>query len=119
MSQFSDEQYQTEYDKQTREIIADSLERTLRLAYKVTELEDEIKYHQEVEDLYQRQKNLVKTLSDLLQNHMDPTEKCSICLEDYSEKKRMQFLPCRHYFHPICITKWSLESSSCPVCRSE
>ncbi|KAL6181754.1 hypothetical protein ACLB2K_048403 [Fragaria x ananassa] len=46
---------------------------------------------------------------------------CSICLEGFemSTHRRFTHLPCSHFFHEICISKWCESSShvGCPLCR--
>ena len=45
---------------------------------------------------------------------------CVICLCDFEDHDNMQFLPCGHYFHSLCIKKWFLDRKNvkihCPVC---
>ncbi len=44
---------------------------------------------------------------------------CSTCLDNFDHKTLHRTLPCRHSFHPSCIEKWLLESSTvCPMCRA-
>lgn len=42
------------------------------------------------------------------------TESCCICL---SSIKNAYYLPCGHYFHDKCISKWLKYNNTCPVCR--
>lgn len=35
---------------------------------------------------------------------------CSICIEDFSQGERLRVLPCGHYFHTECISKYSHRS---------
>lgn len=66
---------------------------------------------------------------------------CIICLEDfvhktllskndsetillvkdkkYNRNNRIMKLPCGHFFHPNCITKWMNTQKTCPTCRKE
>lgn len=45
------------------------------------------------------------------------TKTCNICLEDNNDSI---VLPCGHFFHENCISKWLLEKSiACPTCRKE
>ena len=45
------------------------------------------------------------------------TKTCNICLEINNDSLR---LPCGHFFHEDCISKWLLEKSNlCPICRKE
>ena len=45
---------------------------------------------------------------------------CPICLEDFiPHETTVRSLPCRHIYHPECIDKFLLDSSSlCPVCKA-
>ena len=47
-------------------------------------------------------------------------ENCPICLEDFiPHETTVRSLPCRHIYHPQCIDKFLLDSSSlCPVCKA-
>ena len=47
-------------------------------------------------------------------------KQCPICLEDFiPHKTTVRSLPCRHIYHPGCIDKVLLDSSSlCPVCKT-
>ena len=44
---------------------------------------------------------------------------CSICLDDFIPREtRVRALPCHHIYHPECIDKILLDSSSlCPLCK--
>lgn len=42
---------------------------------------------------------------------------CSICLDQYSQDDVIVTIPCFHQFHKDCITKWLLESATCPICE--
>ena len=43
---------------------------------------------------------------------------CSVCLETL-EPGFMIELPCKHFFHTLCIKQWFEVAYTCPVCRSE
>lgn len=44
---------------------------------------------------------------------------CVVCLGELEEGAAVRVLPsCRHVFHVICIDRWFLAHSSCPVCRA-
>lgn len=43
---------------------------------------------------------------------------CTICLEDFGAGEKVGRMPCAHYFHKECISKWLVEEcNSCPLCR--
>eukprot|EP00794_Sanderia_malayensis_P005493 gene5493-6178_t len=47
---------------------------------------------------------------------------CVICLEKFSCGNRVKLLPCKHFFHNVCIENWLLSGNSannqrCPICR--
>lgn len=44
-------------------------------------------------------------------------ETCSICLDDLEDGQDVMILPCRHGFHPDCISPWLKMHSECPICR--
>lgn len=45
-------------------------------------------------------------------------EKCAICVEEFEVTDNTRVLPCKHYFHPLCIDPWLIEHSSmCPLCK--
>ncbi|BHF72271.1 hypothetical protein SprV_0401533500 [Sparganum proliferum] len=44
-------------------------------------------------------------------------EHCAICIEPYRPFDNIRILPCRHYFHKVCIDPWLLEQRSCPMCK--
>mmetsp|Transcript_72125 Transcript_72125/g.156563 ORF Transcript_72125/g.156563 Transcript_72125/m.156563 type:complete len:251 (-) Transcript_72125:134-886(-) len=42
---------------------------------------------------------------------------CTVCLEDFQEKKPIRHLPCGHAFHTSCVDVWLQCKAHCPVCR--
>lgn len=47
------------------------------------------------------------------------TERCAICVEDFSPGDKLRWLPCEHCFHPECIDEWlGGHSSLCPLCKN-
>ncbi|KAL9856927.1 putative transcription factor C2H2 family [Arabidopsis thaliana] len=44
-------------------------------------------------------------------------EMCIICLEEFSEGRRVVTLPCGHDFDDECVLKWFETNHSCPLCR--
>jgi len=46
-------------------------------------------------------------------------DECVICQDEYKNRERLITLPCRHYFHASCITKWLKIEKTCPICKDE
>ncbi|THD28762.1 RING finger protein [Fasciola hepatica] len=44
-------------------------------------------------------------------------DQCAICIEPFRPLDNIRVLPCRHYFHKLCIDPWLLEQRSCPMCK--
>ncbi|KAL9306598.1 putative transcription factor C2H2 family [Arabidopsis thaliana] len=44
-------------------------------------------------------------------------EMCIICLEEFSEGRRVVTLPCGHDFDDECVLKWFETIHNCPLCR--
>ncbi|XP_064902737.1 E3 ubiquitin-protein ligase Praja-2 isoform X2 [Columba livia] len=44
-------------------------------------------------------------------------EQCTICFCEYVKDEIITELPCHHWFHKSCVTRWLQESGTCPVCR--
>merc|ERR1712066_699046 len=49
-------------------------------------------------------------------------EECSLCLQAFASGERVTTLPCCHYYHTECISKWfaaqSYATRCCPLCKS-
>ena len=46
------------------------------------------------------------------------TEKtCTICLENFKIGESITQLPCKHYFHKECLSKWFSLKNICPLCK--
>ena len=46
---------------------------------------------------------------------------CSVCLEPFDYGQVIRLLPCGHYYHAECYTKWEDRNEGetpCPLCRS-
>jgi hypothetical protein len=43
---------------------------------------------------------------------------CAVCYEAVSESTGHCTLSCKHSFHIACLTRWSNEKPSCPLCRN-
>ncbi|MEN2497818.1 MAG: hypothetical protein MHMPM18_002166 [Marteilia pararefringens] len=46
-----------------------------------------------------------------------PQTRCTICLVEYESNCSMCTLPCMHYFHGSCISRWLRANKKCPTCR--
>jgi len=53
------------------------------------------------------------------QQHLDECLDCTICKDDFKLNDMVIQLPCKHYFHPDCVTTWLKLHNQCPVCRFE
>ncbi|KAK4472860.1 hypothetical protein MN116_004072 [Schistosoma mekongi] len=46
-------------------------------------------------------------------------QQCAICIEGFRTMDNIRILPCRHYFHKLCIDPWLLEQRNCPMCKMD
>lgn len=46
-------------------------------------------------------------------------EDCSVCLEHFVVGQQLICLPCKHRFHPNCLTPWLELHAKCPYCRAK
>jgi hypothetical protein len=44
---------------------------------------------------------------------------CSICLDTFKDLEKARVMPCSHKYHLLCIDKWLMQHSSCPLCKVE
>ena len=42
---------------------------------------------------------------------------CPICYESINQTTGCCVLSCSHSFHIKCLTKWTTDASTCPMCR--
>ena len=63
---------------------------------------------QDIKDINKNEINFDENLKDL---------NCTICLEEYTEVKKIIELDCKHNFHEECIDDWILKNQTCPLCR--
>ncbi|KAK5012134.1 hypothetical protein BJ546DRAFT_849410 [Cryomyces antarcticus] len=42
---------------------------------------------------------------------------CSICMDEVALGETVTELPCKHWFHGLCIESWLNEHNTCPCCR--
>nr|CAB3469301.1 unnamed protein product [Digitaria exilis] len=47
------------------------------------------------------------------------SEDCPICLSSFRHRESMITLPCTHYYHAACVTRWLKVNKICPVCKYE
>lgn len=59
----------------------------------------------------------VKTLHPGDKETAAELDQCAICIEPFRPLDSIRILPCRHYFHKLCIDPWLLEQRSCPMCK--
>jgi len=46
----------------------------------------------------------------------DAKLQCNICMEDFELNEPVRTLPCRHFYHAVCISTWlQLVSTDCDV----
>lgn len=43
---------------------------------------------------------------------------CSICMDDVILDEEVMILPCKHWFHEVCVKAWLSEHNTCPICRT-
>lgn len=60
-------------------------------------------------------------IEDLPKVHFDKKEEqqCSICLEAFDTGELLTQLPCSHFFHVDCVSRWFKQSTQCPLCRGQ
>lgn len=44
---------------------------------------------------------------------------CSVCLEHFLPGQLLTCLPCKHRFHPDCLSPWLESHGQCPYCRAK
>lgn len=79
-----------------------------------------ISYHEEINFYYLKFKKFIflKLYINSFEVTYDyvPFERCSICLEDFSDNVILK-LRCNHLFHRNCIYNWFNFDIRCPLCR--
>lgn len=53
----------------------------------------------------------------IIQSQVDAKLQCNICMEDFQLDESVRTLPCKHFYHPVCISTWLQLHGTCPVCR--
>eukprot|EP01084_Bolivina_argentea_P282556 483683_1 len=56
---------------------------------------------------------------EITKRDMKKSKKCSICQEKWKIGGDATALPCKHFFHDLCILEWLKKNNSCPLCRKE
>ncbi|KAJ4774857.1 RING/U-box superfamily protein [Rhynchospora pubera] len=46
-------------------------------------------------------------------------EQCVVCRVEFEEDESLSILPCKHMYHPECISKWLQINKACPMCSTE
>ena len=97
---------------------------------RVSEVEIKIQNGEEIEDKQEeervrsymnsvQQKLGVAINNFLLVKNMDidTNKECYICLKNFSTKKRIRQLPCKHMFCEDCLRPWLKTNYTCPTCK--
>lgn len=48
---------------------------------------------------------------------IDESVVCSICLLNFTQGEVVRDLPCKHFFHKVCVDDWLAAETTCPLCR--
>ncbi|KAL5820070.1 hypothetical protein ACOSQ4_023912 [Xanthoceras sorbifolium] len=57
-------------------------------------------------------------LFEEVEEKIETSTDCSICLESIGVGEVVARLPCSHLYHTTCITRWLHKKPSCPLCRA-
>ena len=44
---------------------------------------------------------------------------CSVCLETFKTPEKARVMNCGHKYHLLCIDKWLMQHTSCPLCKAD
>mmetsp|Transcript_59381 Transcript_59381/g.94284 ORF Transcript_59381/g.94284 Transcript_59381/m.94284 type:complete len:267 (+) Transcript_59381:67-867(+) len=50
--------------------------------------------------------------------HLGEQTRCGICFEDFEGGDCLKTMPCMHFYHSCCISRWLGTSNTCPVCKT-
>jgi len=64
-----------------------------------------------------RQLKAVEKFRDATEGETSAAESCPVCLEDFGPKAP-KVLSCGHVFCAPCLSQWTRENSTCPICRA-
>lgn len=56
-------------------------------------------------------------LVTIVQEQVDSSLQCNICMEDFELNEHVRGLPCKHVYHGDCIVPWLELHGTCPICR--
>lgn len=45
--------------------------------------------------------------------------RCAVCRLEFCGEDEVRVLPCKHYYHPECASRWLVINKACPVCSKE
>lgn len=57
-----------------------------------------------------------KLPSALYDPNIHTSDKCSICLGDFTSNESIRILSCNHVFNTECIDEWLSKKRTCPLC---
>jgi E3 ubiquitin-protein ligase RNF181 len=95
---------------------------------RVSEVEIKIQNGEEIEDKQEedRVRNYMNSVQQklgvalnnfILVKNVDTGKECYICLKNFSTKKRIRQLPCKHMFCEDCLRPWLKTNYTCPTCK--
>ncbi|EFX85122.1 hypothetical protein DAPPUDRAFT_314345 [Daphnia pulex] len=74
-------------------------------------------------EIYQKRRIAVCKIATLqsVEEHMEIDDVCAICFNHLKTNRENKVLikvnPCRHYYHAVCLRKWSFVQDRCPMCH--